>query len=211
MEMGDKYPSASIIGTDLSMIQPRWVPPNVRFEIDDWDDEFIHAPNSLDYIHMRFNCHAISDYPKLLRQCFAALKPGGWLEMADLTNPPQSDDNTLPTNSELTKFMGLLNEAYKRIGRDIRLPGKRRPLVEAVGFVNCLERMFRVPIGAWPRDRRYKEIGAFELATLSEGLPALGLRAFTKILEWKPEEAEIFFAMVRRELDDRRIHAWMPL
>ena len=35
IEMGDEFPLSSIIGTDLSPIQPDLVPPNVRFYIDD--------------------------------------------------------------------------------------------------------------------------------------------------------------------------------
>lgn len=35
IEMGDQYPEAQIIGTDLSPIQPPFVPPNVRFFIED--------------------------------------------------------------------------------------------------------------------------------------------------------------------------------
>jgi hypothetical protein len=35
IEMGDKYPEAEIVGTDLSPIQPAFVPPNVRFFVED--------------------------------------------------------------------------------------------------------------------------------------------------------------------------------
>jgi predicted O-methyltransferase YrrM len=35
IEMGDEFPRTSIIGTDLSPVQPEMVPPNVRFCIDD--------------------------------------------------------------------------------------------------------------------------------------------------------------------------------
>lgn len=35
IEMGDVYPEAQIIGTDLSPIQPAFVPPNVRFFVED--------------------------------------------------------------------------------------------------------------------------------------------------------------------------------
>jgi len=34
IEMADKFPEAQIIGTDLSPIQPRIVPPNLNFYID---------------------------------------------------------------------------------------------------------------------------------------------------------------------------------
>ncbi|KAG6085741.1 hypothetical protein E4U16_002115 [Claviceps sp. LM84 group G4] len=34
-EFADQFPNTSVIGTDLSPCQPQWIPPNVRFEIDD--------------------------------------------------------------------------------------------------------------------------------------------------------------------------------
>ena len=33
--MADDFPSAEILGTDISAVQPSWVPPNCKFEIDD--------------------------------------------------------------------------------------------------------------------------------------------------------------------------------
>lgn len=36
VEMAELYPNASIVGTDLSPVQPGAVPPGVQFEIDDW-------------------------------------------------------------------------------------------------------------------------------------------------------------------------------
>jgi hypothetical protein len=33
--VGDQFPAANILGVDLSPIQPEWVPPNVRFMVDD--------------------------------------------------------------------------------------------------------------------------------------------------------------------------------
>jgi hypothetical protein len=33
--VGDQFESANILGVDLSPIQPEWVPPNVKFMVDD--------------------------------------------------------------------------------------------------------------------------------------------------------------------------------
>lgn len=33
--VADQYPSAVVLGVDLSLIQPFWVAPNTRFLIDD--------------------------------------------------------------------------------------------------------------------------------------------------------------------------------
>lgn len=37
--MADMFPSAEIIGTDLSPTEPQWLPVNCKFEID---EEFLH-------------------------------------------------------------------------------------------------------------------------------------------------------------------------
>ena len=37
------YPDAHILGTDLSPIQPAWVPPNCQFEVDDCELEWLYG------------------------------------------------------------------------------------------------------------------------------------------------------------------------
>lgn len=44
---------ASIIGNDISAIQPNWVPPNVEFVVEDFESEWIYEPSSFDFIHAR--------------------------------------------------------------------------------------------------------------------------------------------------------------
>ena len=53
IDVADLYPSAIVTGTDLSPIQPTWVPPNVRFEIDDMESEWTYSPDTFDLIHIR--------------------------------------------------------------------------------------------------------------------------------------------------------------
>jgi len=65
--VADKFPSAEVIGTDLSPIQPTWVPPNLRFVVDDLEDEWVLGDN-FDYIHLRHVTPMLKDVPKLLRQ-----------------------------------------------------------------------------------------------------------------------------------------------
>jgi hypothetical protein len=69
--VGDEYPQAEIIyGIDLSPIQPSWVPPNVKFLVDDAEAEWVWEPNSIDYIHARHMSNAIKDVPRLLQQAY---------------------------------------------------------------------------------------------------------------------------------------------
>lgn len=60
-EFADMHPSAAVIGTDLSPIQPAWVPPNVQFEIDDCCDEWVYQ-TSFDFVHVRGLYGCVADW-----------------------------------------------------------------------------------------------------------------------------------------------------
>lgn len=69
IEMADLYPSAEVIGVDLSPFQPVLVPPNVSFQLDDVEEEWTWT-RPFDYIHVRYMARPICDWPRLIRQCF---------------------------------------------------------------------------------------------------------------------------------------------
>jgi len=66
--VGDLYPRANVLGVDLSPIQPEWVPPNVKFMVDDVESQWLRPLNHFDYIHARHTVMAIKDWPKLMSQ-----------------------------------------------------------------------------------------------------------------------------------------------
>lgn len=77
MEFADKYPDCEVIATDLSAIQPSFVPPNLQFEIDDCEEEWMYS-HPFDFIHIRGMGGSIADWPGLLRRAYENLAPGGW-------------------------------------------------------------------------------------------------------------------------------------
>lgn len=66
--VGDQFPSAQVLGVDLSPIQPDWLPPNVKFLVDDVESPWLHPRNHFDYIHSRHTVMAIKDWMKLFRR-----------------------------------------------------------------------------------------------------------------------------------------------
>jgi len=71
--MGDSFPSAEVIGIDLSPIQPSWVPPNVQFVVDDVECDWMFSENSFEFIHIRSMLGSIKDWPHLLAQCYKSV------------------------------------------------------------------------------------------------------------------------------------------
>lgn len=86
IDFADEYPQAEVIGSDLSPIQSAWVPPNVKFEIDDATLPWSWEDNSFDFIHVRYLFGAIRDWSALFKQAYRCCAPGGWVQHARPTS-----------------------------------------------------------------------------------------------------------------------------
>ncbi|CCC05793.1 unnamed protein product [Sordaria macrospora k-hell] len=83
IDFADKFPDCTVIGTDISPIQPTWVPPNLRFDIDDYTKEWTYKSSHFDYIHMRWLTGTTKDWTAAYKEAYRCLKPGGWIEHID--------------------------------------------------------------------------------------------------------------------------------
>ena len=52
-EFADENPSSEVTGVDISPIQPDFVPPNCRFEVDDISKPWTFDRDYFDYVHVR--------------------------------------------------------------------------------------------------------------------------------------------------------------
>ncbi|KAG6076340.1 hypothetical protein E4U31_003495 [Claviceps sp. LM219 group G6] len=50
IDVGDRYPSAKVRGVDIAPIQPKWVPPNVSFVVDDCAKDWIERDADLEML-----------------------------------------------------------------------------------------------------------------------------------------------------------------
>ncbi|KAF6829977.1 methyltransferase domain-containing protein [Colletotrichum plurivorum] len=210
INFGDEHPEAEILGIDLSPTQPRDVPPNVRFEIDDIEDEWLFN-HPFDYIHSRFMTTSISDWPLYLRRCYDNLAPGGWLEIQDPDIYPHSDDGTLKPGNNLTKWADLLMDASKKLGAAYIHPPDLKALLIEAGFEDVRTITHKWPTNSWPKDPKYKEIGIWNHENFLIGLESLSMAPFTRALEWTPEEVRVFLIDVRKDGKDHGIHAYWPM
>jgi hypothetical protein len=66
-DMADEHPQAEVKGIDLSPIQPPWVPPNLKFEIDDYNLDWLDV-EKFDLIHARELLGTVPNWPELYRK-----------------------------------------------------------------------------------------------------------------------------------------------
>ena len=207
IQFGDEHPgAASIVGNDLSAIQPDWVPSNVRFIVDDVELDWAE-PEPYDYIHCRYMAGSIRDWPRLVRQIYANLKPGGWVEFQESANTMYSEDGSLKPDDMMVKMMEGLMEACKRIGRTMDPAPSMKQWAEEAGFVNLKQESFRLPVGSWPRDPRMKEIGTLLAMNFIDGVEAFTAALFKDVLGWTQKEVTVLNAGVRTAVNKTTTHS----
>ncbi|KIW95975.1 uncharacterized protein Z519_03041 [Cladophialophora bantiana CBS 173.52] len=209
IEFADAHPESLVLGIDISPIQPRSIPPNAKFEVDDFDQQWTYN-KKFDLIHARMLLTASADFPRLFQQSFDALRPGGWFEIQDLYMPLLCDDDTMQ-GTALEEWNELYMEACRRIHRDPSWTAKYKDWLIQAGFVNVREELFRWPVGPWARDPYLKAMGIWNRANMLEGLDGFTVRLWTMALGMTPQEVQLFLVQVRKDLKDRRIHSYWPM
>ncbi|KAK5991010.1 Methyltransferase pytC [Cladobotryum mycophilum] len=214
IEMGDQYPSALILGIDLSPIQPDWLPPNVRFLVDDVESPWLHPRNHFDYIHSRHTVMAVRDWMKLFRRAMEHLKPGGWIELQEVHHTPQSahPEVGMAPDHPVPKFWRNVTAGLGALGVDLDIVagGRLANMMREAGFANVTERVLHIPIGTWPKNKVLKTVGLYWRTILLDGLQAIALGPLTRGLQWNRDQVELSIMEVRRAYYDNASLIYMP-
>ncbi|CCE28050.1 uncharacterized protein CPUR_01524 [Claviceps purpurea 20.1] len=207
IEFADRYPNASVIGTDLSPCQPQWIPPNLRFEIDDATLDWTWEANRFDFIHIRYILGGIQDWAGLLKEAYKCCAPGGWVESVELDIEFRSDDRTTELEPVLDSWGDLFREASKILNRPFFVQDQQQQAFDDSDFVDTRLIRYKVPIGTWPKDRKLAEIGRFAAAALDNDL-----QGYTQML-WqsvqKPaDEFHVWLATLRKAFHNPKVHSY---
>ncbi|KAF2000018.1 S-adenosyl-L-methionine-dependent methyltransferase [Amniculicola lignicola CBS 123094] len=211
MDFADETPSATVTGVDLSPTQPSFTPPNCSFEIDDITSPWTWPPNSFDFIHIRSLYGSIADWPALYAEVFDHLIPGGWLHQLEMSIQFKSDDGTLLPDHILSQWSDTFHLAGEKFGKSFKAVNELGSWIKDAGFVDVVEKWYKVPVGGWSSDPHMKELGRWNLLHCNQGAEGWGLYLLTHIMGWKPEEAQVFIAKFRTGLRDRSIHAYFEV
>jgi hypothetical protein len=156
-DFADEFPSAEVIATDISPIQPKWVPPNLRFEMDDAQLEWTRPPDSYDFIHIRGLLGCMSDWPALYSRAFRTIKPGGWLENIEMDMRFKFDNCNVSSEHILFNWATPFVVSGDKIGTTFDVAGKMKGWMEHAGFVNVAEKSYKIPFSGESRLTQWNE------------------------------------------------------
>lgn len=72
-DVADAHPEASVKGIDLSPIQPSWIPPNLKFEVDDYNLDWLDE-NKYDLVHARELLGTVPNWVEMYRKVLGYVK-----------------------------------------------------------------------------------------------------------------------------------------
>ena len=75
----------------------------------------------------------------------------------------------MPADSILATCGKMGVRCFAKSGKNIDTVEKLRPRIEAAGFTNIHEKVYKVPIGDWVKNPLLKEAGKYHQAQLLEG------------------------------------------
>lgn len=147
IEYADENPGCQVLGIDLSPIQPAFVPPNCKFEVDDWESEWMFK-QKFDVVHARAMVTSMADPPGLFKKVYDSMAPGGWFELQDLYMPILCDDGTMSKDCAWQRWNDIFVSSVEKLGRDCRWAAKYKEWLEQIGFKNVVELKYKLPINS---------------------------------------------------------------
>ncbi|KAH7176939.1 S-adenosyl-L-methionine-dependent methyltransferase [Dactylonectria macrodidyma] len=213
IDFADEFPGAQVIGTDLSPIQPTWVPPNVKFEIEDATQPWTWPENSIDFVHMRYLFGAIADWNALFEQAFRTCKPGGYIQSCEIDPAFQCEDGTVDSDVAIQTLNKLVQEGGAKMGRSFSVveDGLQLEAARAAGFVDIEQVDYKVPVGGWTKDAKLAEVGEFLRETLYNDIEGYTLFLWHEVVQWPTDEYQVCLMNGRKALKNKRYHAYLNL
>ncbi|KAE9375862.1 S-adenosyl-L-methionine-dependent methyltransferase [Stipitochalara longipes BDJ] len=206
IDFANAYPSTNVVGTDLSPIQPEYIPKNCRFEINDAEDDWLYTV-PFDYIHGRALITCFKSHHTVFQHAFKSLRSGGYLELQDCDLPLRFIDDS-GNGTALELWSQRLMAGGAALGKDLTRGRRYKEILEEIGFVDVVEKQTHIPIGTWAVGKKMKTTGAWMRMDMLVGLQAMSMAIMTRGLGMTPEEVEAHLANVKTEIESDKLHAY---
>ncbi|KNB11044.1 hypothetical protein FOXG_11092 [Fusarium oxysporum f. sp. lycopersici 4287] len=186
IDFADAYPSAQVIGSDLSPTQPEWVPPNVHFEIADATLTWPWKDNYFDFIHIRYLFGSVQDWPALFQEAYRCCAPGGWVQSCEADIHFYSDDGTTDSEPALQKWADLYERGGAETGRTFFLQQERcrREVSQRLASRMSGYLITSYPWEDGPIIGKLSELGEYVRLTLENDLEGYTLYLWHNVLNW---------------------------
>lgn len=120
------------------------------------------------------------------------------------------DDGTLRDDNKVSEWLEFVTQGLAVF--NVELLGMRhnkQRLIDA-GFVNVHERIYKIPLGVWPKEERMKMIGLYNRSVFADAFQGVSVKPLGTGLKWSSEQIEVYLTAVRKDIMDSSQHAYIP-
>lgn len=179
----------------------------MQFQICDVGEPWTFR-QSFDYIHGRMVGFCFKEPP--VKEAFAALEPGGYLEFQDILFRFDGAERSLE-GTAVKQWAEMLHEAAWFAKKDWMCPAKYKEYMENAGFVDVKEILLKWPINGRSSNRQERVVGAWSQQNLLMGLESFSMAPMTRYLGMSKEEVHDLLEVVKKEIENPEIQASIPV
>lgn len=122
--------------------------------------------------------------------------PGGWVEQVERSTIFRCDDNTIMPGSAMQRWGEIFGEVGEKLGLDFRAAENSYSAIRDAGFTSVAERVIKLPLGPWAKDKELKIWGTWYRHVLLEGIEGFALRSLTDVLGVRVPLTAFIFSFV---------------
>lgn len=93
-----------------------------------------------------------------------------------------SDDGSVAPGHTMYDWSQIFINAGEQMGRTFMIAKRSKQLIEEAGFVDVVEKRYKMPVGGWMEDETWKQIGLWNLLYLMTGLEGMQLYILKNVL-----------------------------
>lgn len=108
----------------------------------------------------------------------------------------------------LYRFYELVDQASRKAGRFLTLEQPFAELLQGAGFTVTDNTKLKLPLGSWPADKKFKELGLWWGVVARTGFEAYGLALLTRALGMEVDEVKKLTGQCEAEVMGRKVHAY---
>ncbi len=122
-----------------------------------------------------------------------------------------SDDDTMPPDYPVAKFLDLIFRIFsEKYGFDVCPAENLAQMMASKGYVNVQRKVFKLPIGGWPKDSHLNMLGHCFRMVLLDFFTAVAAKPFTQA-GIDRSETEALLNDIEKITENRRIHTYMQV
>ncbi|KAF4343697.1 methyltransferase [Fusarium beomiforme] len=208
LDVADEYDKTSVIGTDLSPIQPKSMPPNASMFVEDCEDPYWANGKDFDLVHLRGMAGFLLDLDTMVANAHEHIKDGGWIEFQDFDYTVRCDDGTMQKDDPLRVFFDACAQGIRKYGcTNFGKKDVRKTLI-AAGFTRVQVMSEKVPISCWSQDEGQKDLGKLMEVNISDLIGSMAAKPLNA-LGIPEEERKKMVSQACKSLKNAKAHRYM--